>query len=223
VGNSFRWTTTSRGVLARQYARRMIRVLLAEDMRILREALVGVLNLAGDIEVVGAVEGGDAIVPTALRTRPDVAVLDIELPGLDGISAAAQLHQWLPQCRTLILTGVARPGTLRRAHSAQVAGFMVKESRPEDLVDAVRTIAAGGRVIDPQLAFAALGAAGNPLTERENDVLRLAASGAELADIATRLGLSSGTVRNYLATIVTKLGARNRVDAIRIATETGWI
>jgi two-component system response regulator DesR len=201
----------------------MIRVLLAEDVRILREALVAVLNLADDIDVVAAVEAGDAVVPSALRSRPDVAVLDIEIPGLDGISAAAQLRQWLPECRTLILTGVARPGTLHRAQAAGVAGFMVKESRPEDLVAAVRTVAAGGRVIDPQLAFAALGATANPLTERENDVLRLTASGAELAEVASRLSLSPGTVRNYLATAVTKLGARNRVDAIRIATEAGWI
>ena len=201
----------------------MIRVLLAEDVRMLRDALVGVLGLAGDIEVVGAVEAGDAIVPTALRARPDVAVIDIELPGLDGISAADQLRQWLPECRTLLLTGVGRPGTLRRALAAKVAGFMVKDAAPEDLVAAVRTVAAGGRVIDPQLAFAALDAAGNPLTERESDVLRLTASGAEPTEVASRLGLSYGTVRNYLATAVTKLGARNRVDAIRIATEAGWL
>ncbi|GLH96261.1 response regulator transcription factor [Phytohabitans aurantiacus] len=201
----------------------MIRVLLAEDMRLLREALVGVLSLAGDIEVVGAVEAGDAIVTTALQARPDVAVIDVELPGLDGISAAAQLHQWLPDCRTLILTGVGRPGTLRRALAAKVAGFMGKDAAPDDLVDAVRTIAAGGKVLDPQLAFAALDIAGNPLTERECDVLRLTASGADPTEVATRLGLSYGTVRNYLATAVTKLSARNRVDAIRIASEAGWL
>ncbi|EXG82676.1 response regulator transcription factor [Cryptosporangium arvum] len=201
----------------------MVRVLLAEDVRILREALVAVLNLADDITVVEAVETGDAVVPAALRSHPDVAVLDIEMPGLDGISAAALLCQWLPACRTLILTGVARPGTLHRAQAAGVAGFMVKESRPEDLIDAVRTVAAGGRVIDPQLAFAALGATASPLTERERDVLRFTASGAELVEVASALNLSSGTVRNYLATAVTKLGARNRVDAIRIATEAGWI
>lgn len=201
----------------------MIRVLLAEDVRMLRDALVGVLGLAEDIEVVGAVEAGDAIVSTALRVRPDVAVIDIEMPGLDGISAAVQLHQWLPECRTLILTGVARPGTLRRAMSAQVAGFMGKDAAPEDLLAAVRTVAAGGRVLDPQLAFAALDVAGNPLTERECDVLRLTASGAEPTEVAAQLGLSYGTVRNYLATAVTKLGARNRVDAIRIAGEAGWL
>jgi two-component system response regulator DesR len=201
----------------------VIRLLLAEDVRMLRDALVGVLRLAEGIEVVGAVGAGDAIVPTALRVRPDVAVIDIELPGLDGISAAAQLRQWLPECRTLILTGVARPGTLRRALSAKVAGFMGKDAAPEDLIEAVRTIAAGGRVLDPQLAFAALDVAGNPLTERECDVLRLTASGADPAEVAARLGLSYGTVRNYLAAAVTKLGARNRVDAIRLASEAGWL
>jgi two-component system, NarL family, response regulator DesR len=201
----------------------VIRVLLAEDVRMLRDALVAVLGLAEDIEVVGAVGAGDAIVTTALRARPDVAVIDIELPGLDGISAAVQLHQWLPDCRTLILTGGARPGTLRRALSAKVVGFMGKDAPLEDLVAAVRTVAAGGRVLDPRLAFAALDVAGTPLTERECDVLRLTASGAEPTEVATRLGLSYGTVRNYLATAVTKLGARNRVDAIRIASEAGWL
>lgn len=207
----------------RTYAAGVIRVLLAEDVRMLREALVGILRLADDIEVVGAVETGDAIVTTALRARPDVAVIDIELPGLDGISAAAQLHQWLPDCRTLILTGVARPGSLRRALSAKVAGYMGKDAAPEDLLRAVRTVAAGGKVLDPQLAFAALDVAGSPLTERECDVLRLTASGAEPTEVAAQLGLSYGTVRNYLATAVTKLGARNRVDAIRIASEAGWL
>lgn len=201
----------------------MIRVLLAEDVRMLRDALVGVLRLADDIEVVAALEAGDAIVPAALQARPDVAVIDVELPGLDGISAATQLHQWLPECRTLILTGVAKPGTLRRALSAKVAGFMGKDAAPEELVEAVRTIAAGGKVLDPQLAFAALDVAGNPLTERECDVLRLTASGAEPTEVAAKLGLSYGTVRNYLAAAVTKLGARNRVDAIRIASEAGWL
>jgi two-component system, NarL family, response regulator DesR len=201
----------------------VIRVLLAEDVRMLREALVGVLRLADDIEVVAALEAGDAIVTTALQARPDVAVIDIELPGLDGISAAAQLHQWLPDCRTLILTGLARPGSLRRALAAKVAGFMGKDAAPEDLVAAVRTVAAGGKVLDPQLAFAALDVADNPLTERECDVLRLTASGAEPTEVAARLGLSHGTVRNYLATAVTKLGARNRVDAIRIAGAAGWL
>ncbi|NKZ08346.1 response regulator transcription factor [Actinomadura latina] len=201
----------------------MIRVLLAEDVRILREALAGLLDREDDIEVVAQVAAGNAIVAAALRDEPDVAVLDIELPGLDGVSAAAELARRLPGCRTLILTGAGRPGTLRRAMAAGVAGFMVKDSAPSELVDAVRTVAAGGRVVDPQLAFAALDAPDCPLTDRECEVLRLTASGAEPPQIAARIGLSYGTVRNYLASAVTKLGARNRVDAIRIATEAGWI
>ncbi|OUC97148.1 response regulator transcription factor [Streptosporangium minutum] len=201
----------------------MIRVLLAEDMSMLREALAALLALEDDIEVVAEVGAGDVIVSTALRTRPDVAVIDIELPGMDGLSAAAELHERLPECRTLILTGVGRPGSLRRALSAHVAGFMVKHSRPKELIEAVRTVAGGGRVVDPQLAFAALDVQGSPLTEREAEVLRLTASGAEPPEIAARIGLSYGTVRNYLASSVTKLNARNRVDAIRIAAEAGWI
>ncbi|QKW34386.1 response regulator transcription factor [Actinomadura sp. NAK00032] len=201
----------------------MIRVLLAEDVRILREALADLLDREDDVEVVAQVAAGDAIVAAALRTAPDVAVLDIELPGLDGVSAAAELARQLPGCRVLILTGIGRPGTLRRAMAAGVAGFMVKDSAPGELVAAVRTVAAGGRVVDPQLAFAALDAPDCPLTDREVEVLRLTASGAEPPQIAARIGLSYGTVRNYLASAVTKLGARNRVDAIRIATEAGWI
>jgi two-component system response regulator DesR len=201
----------------------LIKVLLAEDVRILREALADLLDREDDVEVVAQVAAGDAIVAAALRTGPDVAVLDIELPGLDGVSAAAELARHLPGCRVLILTGVGRPGTLRRAMAAGVAGFMVKDSAPGELVAAVRTVAAGGRVVDPQLAFAALDAPDCPLTDREREVLRLTASGAEPPQIAARIGLSYGTVRNYLASAVTKLGARNRVDAIRIATEAGWI
>ncbi|WP_214413970.1 response regulator transcription factor [Sphaerisporangium fuscum] len=201
----------------------MIRVLLAEDMRILREALAGLLSLEDDIEVVAQVEAGDAILATALETRPDVAVIDIELPGMDGLTAAARLHERLPECRTLILTGVGRPGTLRRALAAHVAGFMVKDAGPAELAGAIRTVAAGGRVVDPQLAFAALDVQGSPLTERETEVLRLTAAGAEPTEIAAQVKLSYGTVRNYLASAVTKLNARNRVDAIRIATEAGWL
>ncbi|MFD0360295.1 DNA-binding response regulator [Nocardia sp. GCM10030253] len=201
----------------------MIRVLVAEDMRILREALVGLLALEHDIEVVAELGSGGEILAAGLRTMPDVAVLDIELPGLDGLSAAAELRERLPDCRTLILTGFGRPGNLRRAVAAGVAGFMLKDSRPADLVAAVRTIAAGGRVIDPQLAYAALDAPAGPLTDRELDVLRLTAAGCEPREAASQLQLSYGTVRNYLASAVTKLNARNRVDAIRIATDAGWL
>ncbi|WP_067135516.1 response regulator transcription factor [Microtetraspora malaysiensis] len=201
----------------------MIKVLLAEDQHVVRGALVALLELEDDLTVVDAVGSGEAVLPAALRHRPDIAVLDIDMPGLDGLGAAAELRAKLPACRTLMLTGNGRPGHLRRALSAQVNGFMLKTAPPDDLVAAIRTIAAGGRVLDPSLAVAAWDLADNPLTPREADVLRLAAGGAEATEIAADLFLSAGTVRNYLTTIVTKLGARNRTDAARIAREAGWI
>ncbi|MFI6908339.1 DNA-binding response regulator [Nonomuraea sp. NPDC050394] len=201
----------------------MIRVLIAEDVRMLREAMAALLSYEVDIEVVAEVATGDAIVPAALEHRPDVAVLDIELPTLDGLAAAAELHERLPQCRVLILTGLGKPGHLRRGAEAQICGFMLKDSRPQDLVAAIRKIAAGERVVDQQLAFAALDVPGNPLTEREAAVLRLSGAGATPRQIALDLHLSYGTVRNYLASAVTKLNGRTRMDAIRIATEAGWI
>ncbi|KND45146.1 MULTISPECIES: response regulator transcription factor [Streptomyces] len=201
----------------------MIRILLAEDMHMVRGALVALLTLEDDLTVVAEVERGDRIVPAALECEPDVAVIDVDLPGLDGLSAAAQLARQLPSCRTLILTSLGRPGTLRKALAAQVGGFLLKDAPPDRLADAVRDVAAGKRVIDPQLALAAFDNGENPLTPRETEVLRMAADGAEAADIASRLFLSVGTVRNYLTTVVTKLNARNRVDAIRVARESGWL
>ncbi|MEU7834228.1 response regulator transcription factor [Nonomuraea sp. NPDC049129] len=201
----------------------MIRILIAEDMHILREALVELLSLEDDITVVAGVASGLEIVSAALEHRPDVAVIDIDLPGLDGISAAAELRGGLPGCRVLILTALAKPGVLRRALGAQVAGFVQKDIRPAELAAAIRTVAAGGRVVDPALALVALEAPESPLSQRETEVLRLSASGAQPAEIAERLFLTYGTIRNYLTSAVTKLGARNRVDAIRIATESGWI
>ncbi|MFF4773976.1 response regulator transcription factor [Microtetraspora fusca] len=201
----------------------MIKVLLAEDQHVVRGALVALLELEADLTVVDAVGSGDAVVPAALRHRPDVAVLDIDMPGLDGLAAAAELRAELPECRTLMLTGHGRPGDLRRALTAQVDGFLLKTAPPDDLVAAIRSVAAGGRVLDPSLAVAAWDLAANPLTPREADVLRLAAGGAEATEIAAGLFLSAGTVRNYLTAIVAKLGARNRTDAVRIAREAGWI
>ncbi|GAA3474300.1 response regulator transcription factor [Nonomuraea roseola] len=201
----------------------MIRVLIAEDVRILRETLAAVLELEDDLEVVAAVERGDQIVPAALESRPDAAVLDIELPGLDGLSAAALLTERLPECRVVVLTGFARPGYLRRATASGVSGFLLKHSPPGDLVEAIRKVVAGEQVVDPQLAMAALRKADNPLAAREVDVLRMAATGAEADEIAVRLSLSRGTVRNYLSSAVMKLNARNRVDAIRIAADEGWL
>ncbi|MDG4822555.1 response regulator transcription factor [Asanoa sp. WMMD1127] len=201
----------------------MIRVMIAEDVPLLRESLAAVLELEEDLTVVAAVERGDEIVEAAARERPDVALLDIDLPGLDGISAAVKLREALPECRALVLTGLARPDHLRRALAAGAAGFVLKHAVPQTLVDAIRKVVAGERVVDPQLALAALETPANPLPAREIDVLRLAATGAGPDEIAATLFLSVGTVRNYLSSAITRLDARNRVDAIRIATDRGWL
>jgi two-component system, NarL family, response regulator DesR len=201
----------------------MIRVLLAEDMHMVRGALAALLELESDIDVVAEVDNGPAILPAARASRPDVAVIDIGLPGMDGLTAASALREALPECRTLILTGIGRPANLSRALAAKVSGFLLKDAPPEQLADAVRRVAAGLRVIDPKLAVAALDLGESPLTGREAEILGLAAEGLPAADIAARLCLSAGTVRNNLTAAVTKLGARNRLDAVRIATEAGWL
>ncbi|WP_129839744.1 response regulator transcription factor [Streptomyces sp. RFCAC02] len=201
----------------------MIRILLAEDMHMVRGALVALLGLEHDLDVVSELARGDEILAAARATRPDVAVIDIDLPGVDGLTAAARLHEEMPSCRTLILTSLGRPGTLRRALAARVSGFLLKDESPERLADAVRRAHAGQRVVDPELALAAWDGLESPLTERETEVLRLAAQGHEAVEIAAALHLTPGTVRNYLTTVVTKLNARNRVDAIRIARESDWL
>jgi two-component system response regulator DesR len=201
----------------------MIRVLLAEDMHMVRGALVALLNLEPDIEVIAEVASGDLIISTARAVRPDVAVIDIDLPGMDGLTAARELHETLPECRTLILTSLGRPGTLRRALSARVGGFLLKDAPAAELADAIRGVAVGRRVVNGQLALAAWDSEDCPLTAREIEVLRQAANGADAVEIAASLYLSAGTVRNYLTTIVSKLNARNRVDAIRIAQVAGWL
>lgn len=201
----------------------VIRILLAEDMHMVRGALVALLGMEQDLEVVAEVDNGSAILPMACKSEPDVAVLDIDLPGLDGLSAAAELRQKLPECRILILTNLGKPGMLRRALNAKVSGFILKDAPPAQLAHAIRKVAAGERVVDPDLALAAWEEAESPLTNRELDVLRMAAKGAEAPEIARDLFLSVGTVRNYLTTIVTKLNARNRVDAVRIAEDRGLL
>ncbi len=200
-----------------------IRVLLAEDMHMVRGALVALLGLESGIEVVAEISHGDEILPAAREHRPDVAVLDIGLPGTDGLTAAESLREAVPECRTLILTTVSRPGALRRAVAAGVRGLLLKEAPPKQLADAIHRVARGERAFDPELVLAAWDSADTPLTEREAEVLRLAADGEEAADIALRLYLSIGTVRNYLTSSVVKLGARNRLDAVRIAREAGWV
>jgi two-component system, NarL family, response regulator DesR len=202
----------------------VIRLLLAEDQLVVRGALAALLDLEPDLEVVAQTATGDDVVSQALVFAPDVAVLDIDMPGtIDGLEAAARLKQKVAACRTLMLTSNGRPGMLRRALDAKVDGFLLKTAPPEELTAAIRTIAAGGRVLDPALAVTAWDLAENPLTPREQDVLRELAGGAEPPEIAATLHLSTGTVRNVLTAIVGKLNARNRTDAVRIAREAGWV
>jgi two-component system response regulator DesR len=201
----------------------MIRVLLAEDQAMVRGALAALLALEGDIEIVAEVARGDEVVPAALIAQPDVALLDIEMPGCDGLTAAADLHAKLPTCRVLILTTFGRPGYLRRAMESGVVGFLLKDAPATQLAGAIRRAMAGERVVDPALATAALSEGSNPLTDRERDVLAAATRGASIADIAASLYLSEGTVRNYLSVAMQKLGARNRIEAAHIAEQKGWL
>lgn len=201
----------------------MIRVLIAEDMHMIRGALAALLSLEPDMEVVAQLERGDQIVSTALRTRPDVAVIDIDLPGLDGLTAADELHGQFPDCRTLVLTGLSQPGNLLRALEAHVRGFLIKDAPAAALAEGIRRVAAGERVLDPDLIAAAMETGSSPLTAREADVLRTAEDGLPTEEIAQRLSLSPATVRNYLSNAIAKVGGRNRIDAIRIARRAGWL
>jgi two-component system response regulator DesR len=201
----------------------MIRVLIAEDQAMVRGALASLLALEDDIEVVAEVERGDAVLAAARTRHPDVALLDIEMPGQDGISAAAELARELPQTRTLILTTFGRPGYLRRAIESGVGGFLLKDAPADQLGDAIREVHAGRRVIDPELAATAIADGVSPLTAREHDVLVAATRHATAAAIAAQLYLSEGTVRNYLSAAIQKLGARNRQEALRIAEDKGWL
>lgn len=201
----------------------MIRVLLAEDQAMVRGALVALLSLEEDIEIVAEVARGDEVVAAALEAQPDVALLDIEMPGLNGLDAAARLRAQLPSCRVMILTTFGRPGYLRRAMESGVVGFLVKDAPSAQLATAIRRAVAGERVVDPALAATALSEGVNPLTERERVVLAAAAHGASIADIAATLFLSEGTVRNYLSVAIQKLNAQNRVEAARIAEQQGWL
>ncbi|MBV8716656.1 MAG: response regulator transcription factor [Chloroflexi bacterium] len=201
----------------------MIRVLLAEDQGMTRGALAALLGLTGDIEVVAQVGRGDEVLPAALQSQPDVALLDIEMPGLDGLAAAAELHRELPSCKVLMLTTFGRPGYLRRAMESGAVGFLVKDAPASELAAAVRRAMAGERVVDPELAAAALSEGANPLTERERDVLAASADGASISDIAHKLHLSEGTVRNYLSEAIQKVAAHNRIEAARLAQQKGWL
>ena len=211
---------------------RQIRVLLAEDQVMIREALATLLGLEPDIAVVGQVGRGDAVVDavaavpnpdTNSKCGVDVVLLDIEMPGMDGLTAAAQVRQRFPEIKIVILTTFGRPGFLRRAMEAGASAFMVKDAPAARLAEAVRRVLAGERVIDPDLAAAALADGINPLTGRERDVLAASADGSVNSEIAAKLSLSEGTVRNYLSACIQKTGARNRAEAVRIAQEKGWL
>jgi two-component system, NarL family, response regulator DesR len=201
----------------------MVRLLLADDQELIRTALGVLLDLEQDFEVVASVGRGDEVVAAAREHRPDVALLDIDMPGIDGLAAAGVLAQEVPDCRSLILTTFGRPGYLRRAMESGAYGFVVKDAPPEQLADAIRRVMAGERVVDPALAAATLASGASPLTARERDVLVAARPGATVAEIARKLFLSEGTVRNYLSAAIAKAGARNRVEAVRIADERGWL
>jgi len=200
-----------------------IRLLLADDQELIRTALGVMLELEDDFEVVASVGRGDDAVAAAREHQPDVALLDIEMPGIDGLAVAGVLAQEVPRCRSLILTTFGRPGYLRRAMESGACGFVVKDAPPERLADAIRRVAAGERVVDPTLAATTLAAGASPLTARERDVLVAARPGASVAEIAGKLFLSEGTVRNYLSSAIAKTGTRNRAEAVRTADERGWL
>lgn len=201
----------------------MIRVLLAEDQAMVRGALSALLSREKDIEVVAEVGRGDEVVQTARASQPDVALLDIEMPGLDGLAAARALHEALPRCRSVILTTFGRSGYLRRAMESGAVGFLLKDAPASELAVALRRVMAGERVVDPDLALAALSEGNNPLTPREREVLAAALPGVSHAEIAARLSLSEGTVRNHLSAAMQKLGVHNRMEAAHLAEQKGWL
>jgi two-component system, NarL family, response regulator DesR len=201
----------------------MIRILIAEDQAMVREAIAGLLDLEDDLEVVAQVGRGDEVLAAAHASGPDVALLDIEMPGANGLDVLGRLTAQRPGCRILILTTFGRPGYLRRAMEHGAAGFLLKDAPSEELARAIRRARAGERVVDPGLAAAALSERPSPLTPREYDVLAAAREHPTVSDIASALHLSPGTVRNYLSAAIGKTGARNRVEAIRAAEERGWL
>lgn len=201
----------------------MIRVLLAEDQGMVRGALAALLQLEEDIEVVAEVARGDEVLAAALENQPDVALLDIEMPGSSGLDAAQALSQQLPSCRIAILTTFGRSGYLRQAMESGAVAFLLKDAPAADLAVAIRRVMAGERVVDPELALSALSDGSNPLTNRERDVLKASLDGASIADIAARLYVTNGTVRNHLSTAIQKLEAQNRIEAARLAEAKGWL
>ena len=200
-----------------------IRLLLADDQALVRGALAALLELEGDLEVVAEVGRGDEVVDAAREHRPDVALLDVEMPGLDGIAATEALHAVMPEVHVLIVTTFGRPGYLRRALQCGAAGFVVKDTPARQLADAVRRVHSGLRVVDPALAADSLISGESPLTVRESEVLRSARNGATVAAIAAALFLSEGTVRNHLSSAIGKTGSRTRTEAVRVADAHGWL
>lgn len=201
----------------------MIRLLLVEDQAMLRGAVAQLLALEDDLEVAGEAEDGHEAVAAAVRVEPDVALVDIELPGQDGLAVAAQIGTELPSCRVVIVTTFGRPGFLRRAIDAGAAGFVLKDTPVAELADVIRRVHAGERVVDPQLAVTALREGDSPLTAREHEVIAAARDHATIAELAEKLHLSQGTVRNHLSAVIQKLGARNRNEAVAIAEDKGWL
>lgn len=201
----------------------MIRLLLADDQHLVRGALAALLSLESDLEVVAEVGRGDEVVAAAQQAAPDVALVDVEMPGMDGIEVTAQLRKAVPQCRVLIVTTFGRPGYVRRALEAGASGFVVKDTPADRLADSIRRVNSGLRVVDPTLAVESLASGQSPLTAREQDVLRAARGGGTVADVARTLMLSEGTVRNHLSSAIGKTGARTRAEAVRIALDNGWL
>lgn len=200
-----------------------IKVLLADDQALVRGAMSALLSLESDLEVVAEVDRGDRVVAAATESQANVAVIDIEMPGIDGLAASAALRAQVPSCRVLIVTTFGRPGYLRRAMESGVSGFVVKDAPASELADAIRRVHAGLQVVDPTLAASTLATGTNPLTPREIDVLRASRDGASIAQIAHRLFLGEGTVRNYLSSAISKTATRNRIEAVRAAEQNGWL
>ena len=201
----------------------MIRLLLADDQALVRGAMAALLDMEADLKVVAEVGRGDEVVDAARANSADVALLDVEMPGLDGVAAARALRTALPSCRVLMVTTFGRAGYLRQAMAAGASGFIVKDTPARQLADAVRRVHEGLRVVDPGLAAQSLAQGDSPLTERETDVLRSARDGGTVADIARDLTLSEGTVRNHLSAAIGKTGARTRAEAVRLAVDNGWL
>ena len=201
----------------------VIRLLLADDQALVRGAMAALLDMEPDLTVVAEVGRGDEVVAAAVQHKPDVALLDVEMPGLDGVAAARALRAALPACRVLMVTTFGRAGYLKQAMAAGASGFIVKDTPARQLADAVRRVHEGLRVVDPALAAQSLAQGDSPLTEREADVLRSARDGGTVADIARELHLSEGTVRNHLSSAIGKTGTTTRAEAARVAEERGWL